>query len=126
MATGISSVATLSTFVGLPVSVPLGEISLAGASVSGVIAALTSKYQKKLSKVTKLVDIITSAIAVFETSVSKTLDNGEIDEREFQVFQELHLKVITEITNADRKMESETRAQLKKYLLEEIIKIKKT
>ena len=83
--TGISSVATLSTFIGLPVSIPLGAISLAGASVSEVTTALTSKYQKKLTKVTKLADIMTSAIVVFEMSVSKALDNGETDEREFDM-----------------------------------------
>ena len=44
VATGISSVETLSTFIGFPVSIPLGGISLAGASVSGVTAALTKKY----------------------------------------------------------------------------------
>ena len=32
IATGISSVATLSTSIGLPVSIPLGAVSLAGAS----------------------------------------------------------------------------------------------
>ena len=67
VATGISSVATLSTFIGFPVSIPLGALSLAGASISGVTTALTKKYQKKLAKVMKLTDIITSAIAVFET-----------------------------------------------------------
>ena len=72
--------ATLSTFIGLPVSIPLGAVFLAGASVSGVTTALTKKYQKKLSKVTKLTDIITSAIAVFETCLSKALRNGKIDE----------------------------------------------
>ena len=61
-------------------SVPLGAVPLAGASVSGVTMTLTSKYQKKLTKVTKLVDIVTSAIAVFETSMSKPLNNGQIDE----------------------------------------------
>ena len=45
VATGISSVATLATFIGLPVSIPLGEVSLAGASVSGMATALT-KNQK--------------------------------------------------------------------------------
>ena len=49
IATGISSLATLSTFIGLPVSIPLGVVSLAGESVSGVTTALTKKYQKKLS-----------------------------------------------------------------------------
>ena len=42
---------------------------------------------------------MTSAISVFETSLSKALNNGEIDEREFQVLQELHLKVINELAN---------------------------
>ena len=36
IATGISCVATLSTLISLPVSIPFGAISLAGASVSGV------------------------------------------------------------------------------------------
>ena len=79
IAAGISSMATLSTFIILSVSIPVGAVSLAGASVSGVATELTSKYQKKLTKVTKLVGIITSAIAIFEMSVSKVLNNGEID-----------------------------------------------
>ena len=89
-------------------------ISLAGVSVSDVAMTLTSKYQKKPTKVMKLVDIVTSAIAVFETSISKALNNSEIDEREFQVLQELHLKVINELANIDYKVESETRTQLQK------------
>ena len=60
----------------------------------------------------KLVDIVTSAISVFETILSKALNNGEIDEQEFQVLQELHLKVINKLSNVDCKMESETRNQL--------------
>ena len=70
VASGILSVATLSMFIGLPVSIPLGAISLAGVSVNGIAAALTRKYQKKLAKVTKSTDIITSALAMFETRVS--------------------------------------------------------
>ena len=68
----------------------------------------------------KLVDIVTSALAVFDTSLSKALNNGKIDEQEFQVLQELHLKVINGLANVDRKMELETRTQLQKSLLEEI------
>ena len=71
VATGISNVSTLSTLIGLPVSIPLGVISLTGVSVSGVTTALTKKYQKKLSKVIKLTDIVMSAIAIFETCLSK-------------------------------------------------------
>ena len=73
VATGISSVVTLSTFIGFPVSIPLGAVSLAGASASGVTTAPTKKYQKKLTKVTKLIDIITSAVDVFEICLSKAL-----------------------------------------------------
>ena len=72
--------ATLSIFIGLPISIPLGAISLVGVSVSGVAMALIKKYQKKLTKVTKLTDIVTSALAVFETSVSKVLEDHRIDE----------------------------------------------
>ena len=39
VATGISSVATLSTFISLSVSIPLRAVSPAGASVSGVTTA---------------------------------------------------------------------------------------
>ena len=74
----------------------------------GWATAFTSKYQKKLIEVTKLVDIVTSAIFVFETSLSMALNNGEIDEQEFQVLQELHLKVINELANVNHKMESES------------------
>ena len=126
VATGISSVATLSTFIGLPVSIPLGAISLAEASVSGVTTALTKKYQKKLTKVTKLTDIVTSAIAVFETCLSKALRNGKIDEEEFSVLQTCHLKTLNELSDIDRKMEAENRNQFEKSLLEEINDIKKT
>ena len=72
VATGISSVATFATFVGLPVSICLGAASLTGEIASGIISTLTKKYQKKLKKVTRLIDIITPALVVFESkSVSK-------------------------------------------------------
>ena len=101
MTDGISSVATLSTFISLPVSIPLGAVSLARASISGAFTVLTKKYQNKLTKVTKWVDVVTSAISVFGTSLSKALSNGEIDEREFQVLQDLHLKVVNELSNVE-------------------------
>ena len=45
--TGISSVATFATFIGLPVSVVLSAASLTGAIASGIISTLTKKYKKK-------------------------------------------------------------------------------
>ena len=107
-------------------SIPLGAISLAGAIVSGVTTALTKKYKKKLTKVTTLTDIITSAIAVFEMCLSKALRNGKIDEEEFNVLQVFHLKTLNELSDVDRKMKAENRNQFEKSLLEEINDIKKT
>ena len=80
IATGISSVATIAIFIGLPVSIPLGAVSLAQVSVGGVATVLTKKYQKKLSKVMRLTDIIMPALAIFERAVSKSLKDGKIDE----------------------------------------------
>ena len=107
-------------------SIPLDAISLAGVSLSGVTMALTKKYQKKLSKVTKLTDIVTSAIAIFETSVSKALSNGKIDEEEFNMLQMLYFKTLNELSDIDHKMGAENRNQFEKSLLEEINNIKKT
>ena len=52
IATGISSVATFVTFIGIPVSAALGAASMTGAIASGIILVLIKKYQKKLKKVT--------------------------------------------------------------------------
>ena len=115
----------LSTFIGLPVSIPLGAISLAGASFNGMAMALIKKYQKKLVKFTKLVEIVTSALAVFKTSISKALNVGRVDEKEFSMLQTYRLGVLNELANVDPKMEAETRAQLQKSILEEINDLKK-
>ena len=75
--------ATFATFVGLPVSISLGAASLTGAIASGIISTLTKKYQKKLQKVTKLIDIVTPALVIFERVISGALKNGVVDEEEF-------------------------------------------
>ena len=83
VAPGISSVTTLATFVGLPVSVALGAASMTGAIASGIISVLAKKYLKELKKVTHLIDIVTPALVVFERVISGALKNGVIDEEEF-------------------------------------------
>ena len=99
-------------FIGLPVSISLGTVSLAGVSVSGVAVVLTKNYQKKLLKVTKLVDIMTLVLAVFRTSISTALNDGRIDEHEFTILQTFHSGGLNDLSKADHKMEAETRAQL--------------
>ena len=125
VATGISSVTTFATFVGLPVSISLGAASLTGAIVSGIISTLTKKYQQKLKKVTHLIDIITPALVVFERVISGALRNGVIDEEEFNTLQTLHLEPLNELTGVDRRMESENRSLVEKSLMGEINELKK-
>ena len=125
IATGISSVATFATFVGLPVSVALGSASLTGAIASGIISMLTKKYQKKLKKVTRLIDIVTPALVVFERVIFDALKDGIINEEEFNTLQTLHLETLNELTGVDRRMEAENRSLVKKSLMEEINELKK-
>ena len=47
VATGMSSVATFATFVGLPVIMVLGAASLTGAIASGIISTLTKRVSKE-------------------------------------------------------------------------------
>ena len=125
VATGISIAVTFATFIMAPVSIPLGAASLTGVIASGIISALTKKYQQKLKKVTKLIDIITPALVVFERVVSGALKNGIIDEEEFNMLQTLHLEMLNELTHVNRRMEAEHRSLVEKSLIEEINNIKK-
>ena len=125
IATGISSVVTFATFIGIPVNTALGAASMTGAIASGIILVLTKKYQQKLKKVTNLIDIITPALVVFERVVSGALKNGVIDEEEFNMLQALHLETLNELTDIDHRMEAEHRSLVEKSLLEEINELKK-
>ena len=124
IATGISSVATFATFIGLPVSMVLGTASLTGAIASGIISTLTTKYQK-LKKVTHLIDIVMLATVEFDRVISAALKNGIIDEEEFDMIQTLRLETLNELTGVDRRMEVENRSLVEKSLMEEINELKK-
>ena len=133
VATGLSSVATFATFIGIPVSVALGTASMTGVIASGmisviasgIISTLTKKYQKKLKKVTRLIDIISRATVVFDRVISAALKNGIIDEEELNTLQTLHLETLNELTGVDRRMEAENRSLVEKSLMEEINELKK-
>ena len=83
IATGISSVATFTTFIRLPVS-----MALSAAIARGIISMLTKKYQKKFKKVTRLIDIVTRATVVFDRIMSAALKDGIIDEEEFNTLKQ--------------------------------------
>ena len=118
-------VATFATFIGLPVSVVLGAASLTGVIASGIISTLTKKYQKKIKKVTKLIDMVTPALVVFERVISGALKNGVINEEEFNTLQTLHLETLNKLTGVDHWMEVENRSLVEKSLMEEINNMKK-
>ena len=125
IATGISSVATFAAFVRIPVSILLGAASMTGVIASGIILVLAKKYQKKLKKVTKLIDIVTPALVVFERVISGALKDGIINEEEFNTFQTLHLETLNELTGINCRMEAENRSLAEKSLMEEINELKK-
>ena len=125
IATGISSIATFATFIRIPVSTALGAAFMTGVIASGIISAPTKKYQQKLKNVTRLIDIITPALVVFERVVSGALKNGVIDEEEFNTLQTLHLETLNELTGIDHRMDAEHRSLVEKSLLEEVNEIKK-
>ena len=106
--------ATFATFIGIPVSAALGAASMTGAISSGIISVLTKKYQKKLKKVMRLIDIITPALVVFERAVSGALKNDVIDEEEFNTIQTLHLETLNKLTGVDCSMEAENRSLVEK------------
>ena len=103
----------------------LGAASMTGVIASGIISVLAEKYQKKLRKVTSLIDIVTAALVVFERVISGALKNGAIDEEEFNTLQTLPLETLNELTGADRRMEAENRSLVEESLMEEINKLKK-
>ena len=79
---------------------------MTGAIASGIISVLAKKYQKKLKKVTKLIDIITPALVVFERVIFGALKDGIINEEEFNTLQMLHLETTNELTSVNRMMEA--------------------
>ena len=105
-------------------SAALGAASMTGVIASGIISVLTKKYQQKLKKVTKLTDIVTPALVVFERLVSGSLKDGIIDEEDFNMLQTLHLETLNELTGVDHRMEAEHRSLVEKRLFEEIKEIK--
>ena len=110
--------ATFAAFVGIPVSTALGAVSMTGVIASRIISVLTKNYPQKLKKVTKLIDIVTPALVIFERVISGALKNGVIDEEEFNMLQTSHLETLNELTGFDRRMEAEHRSLVEKSLLD--------
>ena len=106
-------------------STALDAASMTGVIASGIILVLTIKYQQKLKKVKRLIDIVTPALVVSERAVSGALKDSIIDEEEFNMLQTLHLETLNELTGIDHRMEVEHRFLVEKILQEEMNNIKK-
>ena len=123
---GISTIGTAFTVVGLPISAPLGVVSTVSTSVGGLLLLTSKKYKKKLLKCYELLDKITSSLATFEVLISLSIDDGTvIDAKEFHKLQTLYLQLMAHVRNIDRKMKVQTEENFQKTIMDEIVNLKK-
>ena len=123
---GVSTIGTAFTIVGLPISVSLGVVSTVSACVGACLLLTSRKYKKKLLKCYELSDKITSSLATFETLISLSIDDGTvIDAKEFHKLQTLYLQLMTHVRNIDRKIKVQTEENFQKAIMDEIVNLKK-
>ena len=72
---GIATIGTTFTVVGLPISVSLGAVSTVLTCVGGILLLTSKKYKKKLLKCYELIDKITSSLSTFEVLISLSLND---------------------------------------------------
>ena len=126
LVSGVSTIGTSVTVVGLPVSASLAIVSTVSACVGTCLLLTSRKYKKKLSKCYELLDKITSSLATFEVLISLSIDDGTvIDAKEFHKLQTLYLQLMTYIRNIDRKMKVQMEESFQKTIMDEITNLKK-
>ena len=70
--------------------------------------------------------MVTSAIAVFETTISESLNNGTlIDEREFVKIQGVYFNTLRNLSATDRKLKKVEEDQFQKNIANELQNLKK-
>ena len=123
---GVSTIGTAFTVVGLRISTSLGIVSTVSTCVGACLLLKSKKYKKKLLKCYELLDKITTSLAIFETLISLSLDDGTvIDAKEFHKLQTLYLQLMTRVRNIDRKMKVQTEENFQKTIMDEIVNLKK-
>ena len=126
LASGVSTIGTSVTIVGIPISASLGVVSTVSTCVGALLLVTSKKYKKKLLKCYELLDRITTSLATYETLISLSIDDGSIiDAKEFHKLQTLYLQLMTEVRNMDRKMKVETEQNFQKTIMDEITNLKK-
>ena len=88
---GISTIGTAFTVVGLPISASLGVVNTVSTCVGACLLLTSKKYKKKLLlKCYELLDRITSSLATYETLISLSINDGSvINAKEFHKLQTL-------------------------------------
>ena len=123
---GVSTIGTAFTIVGLPISTSLGVVSTVSTWVGACLLLTSKKYKNKLLKCYELLDKITSSLATFEVLISLSIDDGTvIDAKEFHKLQTLYLQLMTPVRNIDRKMKVETEENFQKTIMNEINNLRK-
>ena len=123
LASGVSTIGTSVTVVGLPVSASLAIVSTVSTCVGACLLLTSKKYKKKLLK---CYDKITSSLATFETLISLSIDDDSvIDAKEFHKLQTLYLQLMTYVRNVDWKMKVQTEENFQKTIMDELVDLKK-
>ena len=105
LVSGVSTIGTSVTVVGLPISASLAIVSTVSTCVGACLLLTSRKYKKKLLQCYELLDKITSSLASFEALISLSIDDGTvINAKEFHKLQTLYLQLMTHVRNVDRKM----------------------
>ena len=126
MLSGISTIGTSVTIVGIPISASLAIVSTVSTCIGAVLLLTSKKYKKKLLKSYELLDKITTSLATFEVLISLSIDDGSvIDAKEFHNLQTLYLQLMAYVRNIDRKMKVETEQNFQKTIMDEITNLKK-
>ena len=126
LASGVSTIRTSVTIVGLPISASLAIVSTISTCVGACLLLTFKKYKKKLLKYYELLDKITTSLATFETLISLSIDDDSvIDAKEFHKLQTLYLQLMTHVRNIDRKMKVQTEENFEKTIMDEIVNLKK-
>ena len=126
VASGVSTIGTAFTVVGLSISTSLGVVSTVSTCVGACLLLTSKKYKKKLLKCYELLDKITTSLATYETLISPSIDDGTvIDVKEFHKLQTLYFQLMTHVRNIDRKMKVEAEQNFQKTIMDEITNLKK-
>ena len=122
---GVSTIGTAFTNVGLPISMSLGVVSTVSTCVGACLLLTSKKYKEKLLKCYELLNKITCSLATFETLISLSINDGTvIDAKEFHKLQTLYLQLMTFVRNLDQKMKVQMEESFQKTIMDEIVNLK--